>query len=100
MSKFLTWKDYNPDLLLDTLIDRKHLRCDAALARTLGVGAPVLSKIRHRKAPITSEMLVRMCDLFDMDLDLLRKIGGIPHTPSGKPQVSQAPVRAEEMQGA
>lgn len=71
-------KTYNPDALLDLLIDRDHLRCDAALARALDVGPPVLSKIRHRTLKISNDLLVRMHDAFGLDLDYLRKIAGIP----------------------
>ena len=40
--------DYDPDKLLDALLDRMQLKNDAALARTLGMAPPSLSKIRHR----------------------------------------------------
>lgn len=75
---------YTPEALLDLIIDRDRLRCDAALARKLDVGPPVLSKIRHRRLKISAEILVRIHDLFGLDLDYSRKVAGIPLTPGTK----------------
>ncbi len=86
MSKLLESEHYNPERLLDALADRKRLRNDAALARVLGIGAPALSKVRNRHVAIGGDLLVRMVDAFDMDLDLLRQLGGIPHTGRTKPE--------------
>lgn len=72
---------YDPDALLDTVIDKLHLRSDAALSRVLKVGAPVLSKIRHKNLKISSDLLVRMHDVADINLDRMREIAGIPRTP-------------------
>ncbi len=40
---------YDPNNLLDTLIEKLHLKNDAALSRALEVAPPVISKIRHRR---------------------------------------------------
>ena len=51
---------YNPDNLLDSLIERLNLKNDAALSRALEVAPPVISKIRHRRLPVGASMLIRM----------------------------------------
>eukprot|EP01034_Spumella_vulgaris_P033615 gene33615-41476_t len=38
-----------PNKLLDTLIEKMHLKNDAELCRVLEVQPPIISKIRHRK---------------------------------------------------
>jgi len=43
---------YNPNRLLDTLIERLRLKNDAALSRALEVAPPVISKIRHGRLPV------------------------------------------------
>ena len=52
--------EYNPDKLLDALLDRLVLKNDAALARALEVAPPVISKIRHRRLPVGASILIRM----------------------------------------
>ena len=44
---------YDPDRLLATLISKLSLKNDAALSRALEVSPPVISKIRHRRLPVT-----------------------------------------------
>ena len=43
---------YDPNNLLDSLIEKLHLKNDAALSRALEVAPPVISKIRHRRLPV------------------------------------------------
>lgn len=89
-------ESYDPDALLDLVIDRKHLRTDAGLSRLLGVGAPVLSKIRHKHLKISNDLLVRLFDISGLDLDYMRRIAGIPRTPgTTPPDVSPAKAPAE-----
>ena len=52
---FLENAVYDPNKLLDALIERLHLKNDTALAHTLEATRPVISKIRHR---ITSVVTV------------------------------------------
>ena len=57
---------YDPNNLLDSLIEKLHLKNDAALSRALEVAPPVISKIRHRRLPVplVSDYLSRVrCDL-------------------------------------
>ena len=49
-----------PNKLLDTLIEKMHLKNDAELCRVLEVQPPIISKIRHRKLAVGATILLRM----------------------------------------
>ncbi|MGJ9419882.1 hypothetical protein ACHAC9_19335 [Massilia sp. CMS3.1] len=49
-----------PNRLLDTLIEKLHLKNDAELCRVLEVQPPIISKIRHRKLNVGATILLRM----------------------------------------
>ena len=67
---------YDPNNLLDSLIDTLRLRNDAALARVLEVAPPVISKIRHRKLPIGASILIRMHEVTELSIKDLRILMG------------------------
>src|SRR6476469_3920855 len=67
---------YNPDNLLDSLIERLNLKNDAALSRALEVAPPVISKIRHRRLPVGASMLIRMHEVSTMSVRELRHLMG------------------------
>jgi plasmid maintenance system antidote protein VapI len=67
---------YNPDNLLDTLIERLRLKNDAALSRALEVAPPIISKIRHRVLPISASMLIRMHEASGLSIADLRMLMG------------------------
>src|SRR3954468_24471415 len=67
---------YNPDNLLDSLIERLHLKNDAALSRALEVAPPVISKIRHRRLPVGASLLIRMHEVSDLSIKDLRVLMG------------------------
>jgi hypothetical protein len=67
---------YNPNHLLDSLIERLQLRNDAALSRLLGVESPVISKIRHMKVPVGASLLIRMHEATDIGIQDLRALMG------------------------
>lgn len=69
-------KTYDPNALLDTLIERLQLKNDAALCRLLEVGPPVISKIRHKRLPIGSSMLLRMHEISNLTIRELRYLMG------------------------
>lgn len=69
-------KTYDPNALLDTLIVRLQLKNDAALCRLLEVGPPVISKIRHKRLPIGSSMLIRMHEISHLTIRELRYLMG------------------------
>jgi hypothetical protein len=67
---------YNPNHLLDVLIGKLQLKNDAALARTLEVAAPVISKIRHRRLPVGASLLIRMHEVTGLSIRDLRDLMG------------------------
>jgi hypothetical protein len=68
--------EYNPDKLLDALLDRLVLKNDAALARALEVAPPVISKIRHRRLPVGASILIRMHEVSNLSIRELRDLMG------------------------
>lgn len=67
---------YNPNRLLDDLIGRFQLKNDAALARTLDVAPPQISKVRSGKMPVGASMLIRMHEVTGMSIRDLRDLMG------------------------
>lgn len=67
---------YDPDHLLATLIERLNLKNDAALSRALEVSPPVISKIRHRRLPVTASLLIRMHEVSALSIRELRQLMG------------------------
>jgi hypothetical protein len=69
-------KSYNPNNLLDVLINMMDLKNDAALSRALDVAPPVISKIRHRRLPVGAALLIRMHEVTAMSIKDLRDLMG------------------------
>jgi len=67
---------YDPNNLLDSLIEKLHLKNDAALSRALEVAPPVISKIRHRSLPVGASLLIRMHEVTQMSIRDLRDLMG------------------------
>jgi plasmid maintenance system antidote protein VapI len=65
---------YNPNYLLDELINRLDLKNDAALSRVLEVAPPVISKIRHHTLPIGATILIRMHEVSDFSIRELKEM--------------------------
>lgn len=68
--------NYDPNHLLDALIEKLHLKNDAALSRALEVAPPVISKIRHRRLPVGASLLIRMHEVSDLSIRDLRYLMG------------------------
>lgn len=58
--------------LLDTVMDKKDLKNDAALSRFLAVAPPVISKIRNGKLPVGSTLMIRIHEFADMAFSEIR----------------------------
>lgn len=67
---------YDPNRLLDRVRETLHLTNDAALARTLHVRPPVLSKIRHRRTPVSASLLIRIHEETNLSIAELRELLG------------------------
>ncbi|MDB5770558.1 MAG: hypothetical protein JWM42_932 [Burkholderia sp.] len=74
--QLVSQETYNPNRLLDSLIERLRLKNDAALSRVLEVGPPVISKIRHRRLPVGASMLIRMHEVSELSVRELRDLMG------------------------
>lgn len=72
----LQQETYDPNRLLDSLIERLKLKNDAALSRALEVAPPVISKIRHRRLPVGASLLIRMHEVSDLSIRELRELMG------------------------
>lgn len=68
--------EYNPDYLLESLIKKLNLKNDAALSRALEVSPPVISKIRHRRLPVTGSLLIRMHEVTELSIKDLQALLG------------------------
>jgi hypothetical protein len=77
----LEQREYNPDHLLEALIQKLHLKNDAALSRALEVAPPVISKIRHRTLPIGATILLRMHEVSEFSIRELKALMGVEITP-------------------
>ncbi len=75
-TKLAALPDYDPNNLLDSLIDKLSLKNDAALSRILEVAPPVISKIRHRRLPVGASLLIRMHEVSDLSIQELRALMG------------------------
>ncbi|RJG27759.1 hypothetical protein [Massilia cavernae] len=71
--------EYDPNRVLDAIIDKLNLKNDAALSRALEVAPPVISKIRHRTLPIGATILLRMHEVSDFSIRELRALMGVSH---------------------
>lgn len=67
---------YDPNKLLDSVIQKLNLKNDASLSRLLEVAPPVISKIRHNRLPVGASLLVRMHEVTGLTIRELREILG------------------------
>jgi hypothetical protein len=88
---------YDPNNLLDKVLDKLKLKNDAALARVLEVGPPVISKIRHHRLPVGASLLIRMHEVTDLSILELRKLMGDRRS---KFRVSSASGKSKRAGGA
>jgi hypothetical protein len=75
-TKLAALPEYDPNNLLDALIDKLSLKNDAALSRLLEVAPPVISKIRHRRLPVGASLLIRMHEVSELSIQELRALMG------------------------
>ena len=66
--------------LLDAVMAKLGLKNDAALARTLEVAPPVISKIRHGRLAVGATILIRMHEVTDIAIRELKAIA-LPAAP-------------------
>ncbi len=69
-------EDYNPELLLNLLMDRMHLTEEGELAKRLRMDKRLLRKIRERRLQISGSMLMQMQEATGITIAELRRILG------------------------
>lgn len=69
-------REYDPNNFFDMLLDNLRLKNDAALARKLEVGPPVISKIRHGRLPVGGALLIRVHEVTGLTIVDLRYLLG------------------------
>lgn len=69
---------YAPEKLLDYIGGLTGLANDAAIARYLHVSAPVISKMRNRRLPVSDAILVRIHEITELPIARLKELAGIP----------------------
>lgn len=72
---------YQPVVLIDYLISTYKLRNDAGLSRAIGAHPAVICKIRHKNIGLSSEMILRLHDVFQLSIHEIRQLAGIPVPP-------------------
>lgn len=65
---------HTPHKLLDTIIARRSLKNDAALAVALECAPPVVSKLRNRTLPLGPALILRMHENFGMPVAEIREL--------------------------
>lgn len=99
---------YDPNNLLESLIEKLNLKNDAALSRALEVAPPLISKIRHRRLPVGASLLIRMHETTGMSIRELRDLMGDRRTKyrlsdaQGKPKPAPdaAPAQPQQNQAS
>lgn len=97
---------YQPNHLLDTIIEQMKLKNDAALCRLLEVAPPLISKIRHRRLPVGASMLIRMHETTGMSIRELRDLLGDRRAKyrfgdtMGKPKAVKSNASSQDQSGA
>ncbi len=71
-------ESYDPDCLLDAIIEFLQLKNDADLSRALGVAPPVISKLRHRRIVIRASFLLRAYEATDISIAEMKALAGLP----------------------
>lgn len=67
---------YNPNRLLDILIERLRVKDDSALSNKLRVAKSIIRDIRQRRLPIGASMLMWMSEATGISVTELRALAG------------------------
>ena len=68
----------NTEYLLDEVIEILHLKNDAALARTLNVAPPVISKMRTGSLKVGNSMIIAIHESTGMTIAEIKRLAGLP----------------------
>lgn len=69
--------EYNPSGLLDAVISKHGLKNDAALSRMFEIAPPLVSKVRNKRMPVGSTLILKCIEIGGMTAPEVRAyIGG------------------------
>jgi hypothetical protein len=69
-------QNYDPNGLLDAVMEKHGLKNDAALAHFLKVAPPLVSKARHKRMPVGSSLILKCIEIGGMTLQEIRGFVG------------------------
>jgi hypothetical protein len=69
---------HNAAHMLDVVLQKQNLKNDAALARAIQVGPPVISKVRNECQPPSATLLVKLHEATGMTTMEIKALAGIP----------------------
>jgi hypothetical protein len=72
----LDFETYDPDHLIDSILDHLQLDNDEALAQSLEISPSIIAEIRRMRRSIDAPMLIRMHELTGLSIERLRNILG------------------------
>lgn len=67
---------YSAARLLEAIMQRLGCTSYAQTARILGIGGPLLSKMKHRRCPVSSAFLIRVHEACGLEISEMRRIAG------------------------
>ncbi len=81
----MTENNAQPNKFLNFLLENLALKNDAALARTLDVAPPVISKIRHGRLAIGASLIISAHEVSGISIRKLKAAAGLKSAKSAVP---------------
>lgn len=69
-------KKFDPNNLIDTVINKLDLKNDEGIARLLKVATPIIDHVRNRRLPVGGYMLIRLGEVTGMSVCDLKALMG------------------------
>lgn len=73
---FKPTRKYDPNNLIDTVINKLELKNDEGIARLLKVATPIIAHVRNRRLPVGGYMLIRLGEVTGMSVPDLKALMG------------------------
>jgi hypothetical protein len=67
---------YDPNPMIDSVMNKLQLKNDAAVARTLKVAPPIIAKVRNRNLPVGGYLLMRLGEVTGMSVRDIQALMG------------------------
>ncbi|RJG22230.1 hypothetical protein [Massilia cavernae] len=69
-------KKYDPNKLIDTVIQKLQLKNDRGVAKLLQVETPIITNVRNNRLPLSGHLFIRLCEVTGMSAADLRDLMG------------------------